>query len=1342
MAKYQAKDSAPKHAHPTDNAFLTELRQFHESRGSPFRRTPSLNGRAVDLSLLYQQVTSLGGWRKVNDTQKWDTVLQKMNLPRSCANAALALKQFYIRYLDHYEKIHFLGEDPDDDGIESLDHPARRTQSLANLVPLSYNHHQHEVSENARNQFGLSTDFSSVSDYDKLILSLQSGFPNEVDFALNVCTLLSNEGRHTLRLQKNPRLIDLLVSHAGVWTESNMNLKSLLEKSWSNTKGRQMSRFWDEIIDDKKLREVYLIGQKNESPEEDELFVVGRNLGVRESEGQRILQIVTILWNLSFEEANAPIIASSPSCLKFLFLCVYTKWSSLQQLALETLGNISSDITLDPMDGLNTQVMFYTLAHSLLSRDRFLVIRALEILTGLCKVEGNEETIIKNLEQKMYEHICSLLTIYDIMILIYVLECLYHITDLGPDVCNSIVRIHRVVEVLINLITVEAQAYGPSACISMKVIETAPPVQPAVTVPINQRPQPAPPPTQRNAAPVSPIVVQGYQEADNDTFASNWLRAYYEWHSGSCISQNELYVNYQTTCNKLGKKGLVPPSQLINLLKNLYPQVKSRQEGIRSDVQLEGIRRRAVTLPVSIYMPTRSPAPSATTANQRNAKGLVSGLTSNNSPILKAQLSAPARTCSSTANSHPHLQQALLGRSQPSAMKPTAATPPSTPQRTQASKDSSTLIKSLLANKVSQNMLLKQQQQSSNGSSVIESASQVVDSDGALTVRTGTSPSATATRTTLVIARKETNTAGVLRPRSPKSRVNGATRNIQIDENRMFQVCTQVEHAKDLTETSEFHAARIERLDNHLRDGTKKRIEEDDDEPTLDKLLRGSSSIRSSTALQNGLSTQNGNRSEPDSPHFVTMEVSPPMGFNETAPVRRKGVLADLLEGKVHKDTLLTMNGIVDRSKNSDSGKEQVNSGSSSLVFATKSTVPRTNGESPAVSVKIPAMAVTPKTVKVILPVAADKGGASVKTATVLTDWSALPSASKVIVQNKSNDSEELIGFPRVSMEQLNQLRQQVKTTTVIAVKRVATDVSQSGHEAKRTRVDVVKTLPVKIVSSESSSPILSPSEVQQQVSAALQGSFTDQLPLPVSSTVVAVETTDEKNGPCTPDVKECKKVQSDQVVDPSKVVAIKSEPKKDDAKVDFVCEWKDCLKSFNSPMSVFVHACKTHVPENEATVPCLWESCDQMTRQRLSLMTHLQDRHCNDNMLRLQATRRQQLSQMGSSTIPPPAPPPPHPGYAPNAAVQAIRRHALEFMAQKELMGVEEKEGPVTKSIRLTAALTLRNLVTYSALAKNLVKRYESNLSIVAMSNVESSRTVAQCLWELNRPQDNNAVR
>lgn len=54
------------------------------------------------------------------------------------------------------------------------------------------------------------------------MLSLLSGLPNEVDFAVNVCTLLSNESKHAMQLDKDPKLVTLLLAHAGVFDDCTL----------------------------------------------------------------------------------------------------------------------------------------------------------------------------------------------------------------------------------------------------------------------------------------------------------------------------------------------------------------------------------------------------------------------------------------------------------------------------------------------------------------------------------------------------------------------------------------------------------------------------------------------------------------------------------------------------------------------------------------------------------------------------------------------------------------------------------------------------------------------------------------------------------------------------------------------------------------------------------------------------------------------------------------------------------------------------------------------------------------------------------------------------------------
>lgn len=57
----------------------------------------------------------------------------------------------------------------------------------------------------------------------------------------------------------------------------------------------------------------------------------------------------------------------------------------------------------------------------------------------------------------------------------------------------------------------------------------------------------------------------------------------------------------------------------------------------------------------------------------------------------------------------------------------------------------------------------------------------------------------------------------------------------------------------------------------------------------------------------------------------------------------------------------------------------------------------------------------------------------------------------------------------------------------------------------------------------------------------------------------------------------------------------------------------------------------------------------------------------CFLQMQKILAARRLQMSTLGKTDIPAPQAPTPHPGYAPHAALHAIKRHAVELMNHKE---------------------------------------------------------------------------
>ncbi|MFH4984535.1 hypothetical protein AB6A40_011244 [Gnathostoma spinigerum] len=146
---------------------------------------------------------------------------------------------------------------------------------------------------------------------------------------------------------------------------------------------------------------------------------------------------------------------------------------------------------------------------------------------------------------------------------------------------------------------------------------------------------------------------------------------------------------------------------------------------------------------------------------------------------------------------------------------------------------------------------------------------------------------------------------------------------------------------------------------------------------------------------------------------------------------------------------------------------------------------------------------------------------------------------------------------------------------------------------------------------------------------------------------------------------------------------------------VEYLCEWNGCGRPFSSASSVLYHCTKEHIGHEQA-IQCHWPKCDATVRAHWSMVTHLQDHHCNDPALQSAAKRRREGfgTPLGPVNPERPIEVQQHPGYSKNAAIEAIRRHAFNYLPRDI---TDDPEGPVTKSIRLTSCLILRNLARYS---------------------------------------------
>ncbi|KAJ6624823.1 AT-rich interactive domain-containing protein 2 [Pseudolycoriella hygida] len=501
-------------------SFYKELYHFHENKGTPIPRVPKINGHEIDLHKFYNLVISRGGWAKINYRNEWEELVPEFNLPKKCVNASVALKQIYLRYLDRFEKVHFLGEDSErvDDADDDNRHK-KWNNKVINEVPLKYNYSQHAVPDGLRIIHKLSTDLYKASEYERLIMSLMSPLPNEQDFAINVCTLMANESKHTLKIENSPKLLEVLLSHAGVY--SHFTLRVIFIEFYSKIRRHSLQAFWSDCLRDKPeilelsyedyfqspdeklengIPELPLNRKRNDQresfedglidaddEEEDgettkslDFLNLGRGLGTHDYIGQRVHQIASILRNLSFIEENFTTLVRNRSFIRFLVMTANIRWGNLHHIGLDILGNVAAEIELsDPSSDDLTRCLLSTVCDGLEGQDRGVVISCLEILYKLCQKDNNEDHLHRCLDKKIYRQICLFLALNDIMLLMYTLECIYALSSLGEKSCQAIAHVNGVIDTLVSLVTVEAQSYGPDGCILMRVVETVPSNMPA-----------------------------------------------------------------------------------------------------------------------------------------------------------------------------------------------------------------------------------------------------------------------------------------------------------------------------------------------------------------------------------------------------------------------------------------------------------------------------------------------------------------------------------------------------------------------------------------------------------------------------------------------------------------------------------------------------------------------------------------------------------------------------------------------------------------------------------------------------------------------------------------------
>lgn len=685
--------------------FLKDLYQFHCNRGTPYHKLPHVQGNAADLYLLYSLVSTSGGYNKVNEGDKWDDFAEQFSIPKGCANGAQALKFIYHRYLYLYERMHLFGDDPDqaDEGDE-YDEPGTGSSSggAAALlqrkhdrafcsagVPLIYNYRQHHVDYGQRQYAGMSTMFARPNQYARLEKSLLCGLPNEVDFAFNVCTMLSAEGNHTLRLLTHPRLLDLLLAHVGIVGEDS-SLKPLYEGPWTAALDRDFTKFWRQSTEDADLLGwLHLPGASNQDDGDhsapvdvrDDCYATSFNLGagsnLKQAEGLRVQQVAAILRNLSFDGCNARALAASANAFRFVLLCSSSKFPSLRHDGLEMFSNIAARLVLKPLPDESTQLVFRAVHKCLSSGDKFQIVNGLEIISNLARVEANEDTLSENLDLMTYDSVASSMKIKDIQLIASALDALYQLSELGDRTCDKIARTEHCIDMLVSLVTVEAHSFGDEAVMGIRVVDETPyhrlperhmlqPAPLAATPPYRPPLGMAPPgamagfqpgprgPSQQQPPHLAmasgppmdkqhPVAIAAASPPANlspETIACNWLRVNFEPSPESTVSTSSMLSDFMLWLQKKSLPGLQGAQQFISCVKFVFPSSDCVRRAAgpsgAADLLHVGLRRREA----SSAVPSLQPAPSTGMAPppSRPATPQAPGLPMHHSPAMAGLL--------------------------------------------------------------------------------------------------------------------------------------------------------------------------------------------------------------------------------------------------------------------------------------------------------------------------------------------------------------------------------------------------------------------------------------------------------------------------------------------------------------------------------------------------------------------------------------------------------------------------------------------------------------------------------------------------------------------------------
>nr|CDS31955.1 zinc finger (C2H2) and AT rich interactive domain containing protein [Hymenolepis microstoma] len=1338
-----------------EEQFISELAKL---RGIPvhlFNSHPRLNGRPISLLKLYNAVALRGGSKKVTSLSLWDEVADAISLQSDCINIGQAAKNVFQNYLETYERVQ-----------RSVD-----GQPGGDILEMDSNDHSLSlqlVENHLRHRWNLSVDLIESVEYRALLLALESGLPNELDYAINTVLLMSSQ-QNGFELSRCPQILPLMLSTVGIYSTGPCSY-DLLKNAWRSQCNRDFHKFWHSVVPSEYGRQFlnpnvfsykHLPKSLDDSPPKPDTCLTFRDtMTYHDVEGFRVQLVAMVLRNLVVTpSANAMNLSQEPDALRFACLCIYSTHTALRQLGLDILAYLHF-----PVIGPLGDILVNLIPALLASQDRVDVTRGLTILRHLCEsptqshqgLPGSPHTYLietssRNLDfltrslvlppqkREVIGLVLRLTCIRDLHILVLALDAVFALSTQGPAFCDALILAgeseyedeedsclsngpHHLIDSLVAFLTFEAQSFGSEGLIRIGVIQ----------VPEN-----------------TPTTV--VNTTTTNTSPSGVSRRILEKPIAIAVqppAQSSQQQPQQT------KKDLQSASVASNLMLCPPPQPHAGCYAVPVPVTVVSafpaptkpvmIATSGSSLPISSWTVTSITTTATSTVVKTQEALLTPAISKNRTTTVTVPKTSLELAVSLN---QPQIQQP----STPMVLTPVAPPPPVLPVVVAATPTKSVVVTAQPT--VAPSPIVTNGKQTS----VQQTTLSIERKTSTTSLRQNLQSPSSATNST---ASSLINTLPKSYPDAPTDKREFATfwlnKNYEVHPQSSFpRVLIYAEYQKaHQVQFGTSSGAALSAGDFHAMiktvfpsvDQVKVLVPNGNVEIHYNKLkhVDAPEPVDQALGVQHMLgtclATQNSDGKGLKSP--IGTPVPPSTAAAATPKANRKRSAVNLIETP---STIASSEAVVPPGAKQvrlfeEAIKTDGESGGGGIL--TNTPINPTGGVSSLIN-GTAAVTSTPQPIK------------------LLTTATNPPTIVDNLIPVSSNGPIELATNGSI------QIQQPVITASAIAFpimdgKRMLNGFTTNTAQPTGTAPTLIDTsqgvLQFRTLLPTSQNPTQDPNRVTApcRPSLVMQSAAAPGTVISNNSEIAAPQTltclgtfmasTSTASG-CTPTPQQVflyslapnaqlsiaptpaaaimPQQQQPQLIStvPQQQATTTQQSIRQTISTAFVCMWGgDCRRSFPSGDRLFAHIYSSHFGSLKAQqdLTCLWSGCKQSTIRRgsLSLLEHLRENHCNVS----QVTSDEETSLTSLTTTKPSV----------NISRMAMIEREFRQTLQSDFLpctAEKSKEGPVTKHIRLTTALILQNLVTYSSLARKRLIPFEPLLVDLALSGGEASNVLMKCL-------------